>query len=123
MRAFFSSILLATIFIGCVLPTQSKPLVSRFSISPRLFNPLTQRAVVISYTLAHPALVSIGVYSEDGTLIKVLASNRQAIAGDNTEIWIGDSSTAGFADAGVYVIRLSVEGGETYEGSIVVVYF
>jgi len=63
------------------------------------------------------------VYAEDGTLINVLASNRPAIAGDNTEIWIGNGHHAGFVDAGSYVIKLVVEGGEMYEGSIVVVYF
>ena len=123
MRSFFSSILFVAGVSGCILPTQPRPVITHFSLSPRLFNPLTQKAVVISYTLAHPALVSIGVHSEDGTLIKVLATNRQAVAGDNTEIWIGNGHHAGFVDAGSYVIQLVLEGGETYEGSIVVVYF
>ena len=123
MRALFCSILLVVGLSGCILPTQPRPVITHFSLSPRVFNPLTQRAVVISYTLAHPAFVSIGVHSEDGTLIKVLTSNRQAVAGDNTEIWIGNGHHAGFVDAGSYVIQLVVEGGEIYEGSIVVVYF
>jgi len=109
---------------GCILPTQPRPVVTQFSVSPPVFDALRDRAVMIRYTLSHLAAVSIGIYTTEDSLVKVIASRRQAVKGMNTAIWVGDTNSAGFAEAGVYIVRLVVHGGEeAVEASVNVFYF
>ena len=70
-----------------------------------------KNSTTIKYNLQKAGHASIKIYNTKGQLVKTLADNLRK-AGENTEIWNGDSDNHEQLSSGVYFIRLQA-GHET----------
>lgn len=69
---------------------------------PNPFNPVT----TISYYLAEPAFVKLGIYDVTGKLVKVLQDRRMIQEGNQKMIWNGRNESGKDVASGVYFYRL-----------------
>ena len=73
---------------------------------PNPFNPNT----TISFRLAAPDRVRLGVYDVSGRLVSTLVDESELSAGDHQVVWNGLDQTGRASAAGIYFYHLEVGG-------------
>ena len=94
--------------VASVVRCPRVPLPVRTALSMPRPNP-SNRGVRLSYSLPRPARVDLAVYSVDGARVRTLASGTAA-AGVHPLEWDARRGDGRAAAAGVYFLRLEVEG-------------
>ncbi len=67
-------------------------------------------SATFSYQLARSAVVTLRLYDVRGCLVRTLVGGEARVAGGNAETWDGRDEDGHEAPAGIYVVRLGVEG-------------
>lgn len=80
---------------------------SVFSLEQNYPNPFNA-ATVISYKLAHPAVVNLNIFNNLGQLVKIMPLGFQGV-GNHTCVWNGATSDGTAAPSGVYFYSLKVD--------------
>lgn len=85
------------------------------SLTPttRLLQPFPSPSIgraTVAFELDRPATVTMRIYDCHGRLVRTLIGDQARGAGGNTETWDGREDDGRDAPAGIYVVRLGVEG-------------
>ena len=124
MQTLISAIF-SVMLCSCTLPTQPDLLVSSLRCSPSAFDSFRTNAEV-RYTLAKPATVSIYIARRDASgglqLVNILAENIYETKGSHGHTWLGETSAGFFAESGLYIAILRIEGNQ-YETTVRIFHF
>jgi hypothetical protein len=70
----------------------------------------TRGATSITYLLSQDAAVSVQIYSLAGNLVRDLAHNVSAVAGENSIVWDGRDDNGRLVPGGTYVCEVAASG-------------
>lgn len=76
--------------------------ITKYNINPNPFDPSIHKTAVVTYTLSASAKVSVAIYDNTDTLIKVLENGTAKNAGSNSASWNGTNTSGSMVTSGTY---------------------
>jgi hypothetical protein len=92
---------------------------SGVTILNNVINPLNNEKAILTYDLETPGMVSVQIFTLDGSVVKVLHRGRQG-AGTYTYKWDGTNTGGNIVARGIYFIRVVAPGIDEYRKVLVV---